>query len=161
MPSLVILGGGPAGNTCATVAATLGADVTLVERDIVGGAAHLWDCIPSKALIATGGELVELDRAYAMGLSAEGHLDIDALRERVASIEARLHRSVTTQLASQDVRVILGTGELKGPHEIVVDTNGVIEELSADFVVIATGSRPRVPDFVTIDRERVLTTRDA
>ena len=78
MPSLVILGDGPAGNTCASVAATLGADVTLIERDIVGGAAHLWDCIPSKALIATGGELVELDRAQTMGLSAEGRLDIDA-----------------------------------------------------------------------------------
>jgi pyruvate/2-oxoglutarate dehydrogenase complex dihydrolipoamide dehydrogenase (E3) component len=161
MPSLVILGGGPAGNTCATVAATLGADVTLVERDIVGGAAHLWDCIPSKALIATGGELVELDRAYAMGLKAEGHLDIDALRERVASIEGRLHRSITTQLASQRVRVIHGSAELKGPHEVVVDTSGVIEELSADYIVVATGSRPRVPDFVTIDGERVLTTRDA
>ena len=99
MPSLVILGAGPAGNTCASVAATLGADVTLVERDIVGGAAHLWDCIPSKALIATGGELVELDRAHAMGLSAQGHLDIDALRERVASIESRLHQSITTQLS--------------------------------------------------------------
>jgi dihydrolipoamide dehydrogenase len=161
MPSVVILGGGPAGNTCATVAATLGAEVTLIERDIVGGAAHLWDCIPSKALIATGGELVELDRAHAMGLQAEGHLDIDALRERVASIEDRLHRLVTTQLASQNVRVVHGSGELKGPHEVVVDTSGTIEELSADFVVIATGSRPRVPDFVTVDRERVLTTRDA
>jgi dihydrolipoamide dehydrogenase len=161
MPSLVILGGGPAGNTCATVAATLGAEVTLVERDIVGGAAHLWDCIPSKALIATGGELVELDRAHLMGLEAHGRLDIDALRERVASIEGRLHRSITTQLASQQVRVIHGSGELKGPHEVVIDTNGVIEELSADFVVVATGSRPRVPDFVTVDRQRVLTTRDA
>jgi len=161
MPSLVILGGGPAGNTCATVAATLGADVTLVERDIVGGAAHLWDCIPSKALIATGGELVELGRAHTMGLKAEGHLDIDALRERVASIEGRLHQLITTQLASQQVRVIHGTGELKGPHEVVIDTNGVIEELSADFVLVATGSRPRVPDFVVVDRERVLTTRDA
>ena len=86
----VIIGGGPAGNTAATHAARLGADVTLIERDIVGGAAHLWDCIPSKALIATGGELVELDRAHAMGLKAEGSLDIDALRERVASIEGRL-----------------------------------------------------------------------
>ncbi len=161
MPSLVILGGGPAGNTCASVAATLGAEVTLVERDIVGGAAHLWDCIPSKALIATGGELVELDRAQTMGLSAEGRLDIDALRVRVASIEDRLHELITTQLASQQVRVISGSGELKGPHEVVVDTNGVIEELSADFIVIATGSRPRVPDFVPVDRERVLTTRDA
>jgi dihydrolipoamide dehydrogenase len=161
MPSVVILGGGPGGNTCATVAATLGADVILVERDIVGGAAHLWDCIPSKALIATGGELVELGRAHTMGLEAAGKLDIDALRERVSSIEDRLHRNVTTQLASQNVRVIRGSGELKGPHEVVVDTNGVIEELSADFIVIATGSRPRVPDFADVDRERVLTTRDA
>ena len=45
----VILGGGPAGNTAATHAARLGADVTIVERDVIGGAAHLWDCIPSKA----------------------------------------------------------------------------------------------------------------
>jgi dihydrolipoamide dehydrogenase len=161
MPSVVILGGGPAGNTCATVAATLGADVTLVERDIVGGAAHLWDCIPSKALIATGGELVELDRAHAMGLKAEGQLDIDALRERVSSIEGRLHHMITTQLASQQVRIVHGRAELKGPHEVVVDTNGVIEELSADYIVVATGSRPRVPDFVPVDHERVLTTRDA
>ena len=65
---LVILGGGPAGNTCATVAATLGAEVTLVEREVIGGVAHLWDCIPSKALIATGGELSELQRARLMGL---------------------------------------------------------------------------------------------
>jgi dihydrolipoamide dehydrogenase len=161
MPSLVILGGGPAGNTCATVAATLGADVTLIERDIVGGAAHLWDCIPSKALIATGGELVELDRAHAMGLKAEGRLDIEALRERVSSIEGRLHQMISTQLASQQVRVIHGHAELKGPHEVVVDTNGVIEELAADYLVVATGSRPRVPDFVPVDGERVLTTRDA
>jgi dihydrolipoamide dehydrogenase len=57
--------------------------------------------------------------------------------------------------------VIHGRAELKGPHEVVVDTNGVIEEMSADFVVVATGSRPRVPDFVPVDHERVLTTRDA
>src|SRR6202043_4213079 len=91
---LVIIGGGPAGNTCATVAASLGAEVTLVERDVIGGAAHLWDCIPSKALIATGAELAELTRAAAMGLQAEGHLDIDALRDRVRSIEDRLHVSI-------------------------------------------------------------------
>jgi dihydrolipoamide dehydrogenase len=161
MPSVVILGGGPAGNTCASVAATLGADVTLVERDIVGGAAHLWDCIPSKALIATGGELLELGRSHSMGISAEGHLDVDALRERVASIEDRLHRAVVRGLESQNVRMINGTARFKDPHTIVVDTDGGLEEVSADFVAICTGSRPRIPDFVTIDRERVLTTRDA
>ena len=54
---LVIIGGGPAGNQAATQAAKLGAEVTIIERDIIGGAAHLWDCIPSKAMIASGGAL--------------------------------------------------------------------------------------------------------
>jgi dihydrolipoamide dehydrogenase len=161
MPSVVIVGAGPAGNTCASVAATLGADVTLVERDIVGGAAHLWDCIPSKALIATGGELAELGRARSMGLKAEGRLDIEALKERVSSIEARLHDSLTSLLDAQRVRVIMGTAKFKGPHELVVERPNGLEEISADFVVVCTGSRPRVPDFVTVDHERVLTTRDA
>jgi NAD(P)H dehydrogenase (quinone) len=161
MTSVLILGGGPAGNTCASVAATLGADVTLVERDIVGGAAHLWDCIPSKAMIATGGELIELSRARAMGLSAQGRLDVDALRERVASIEGRLHRSLVSLLDSQRVRVINGTARFKSPHEVVVETAAGLEEVSADFVLVSTGSRPRVPDFAAVDGERVLTTRDA
>ena len=71
----VIIGGGPAGNQAATYGARLGAEVVLVERDIVGGAAHLWDCIPSKTMIATGGELAELTRASAMGIQAAGALD--------------------------------------------------------------------------------------
>src|SRR4051812_36161166 len=158
---LVIIGGGPGGNTAATVAATLGAEVTLIERDIIGGAAHLWDCIPSKALIATGGELSELQRAHVMGLQASGALDIDALRERVQSIEARLHTSIRELLVSQGVRLVAGTGRFKGPHEIVVDTVTGLEEIEADVVLVATGSRPRVPDWAPIDGERVLTTRQA
>jgi dihydrolipoamide dehydrogenase len=158
---LAILGGGPAGNMCATVAATLGAQVTLVERDVIAGAAHLWDCIPSKAMIATGGELAELARSHVMGLKAEGEVDLDALRERVSSIEQRLHESIVELLESQKVRLLRGTGRLKGPHEVVVETAQGIEELEADFIVVATGSRPRVPEFAPVDGERVLTTRQA
>jgi pyruvate/2-oxoglutarate dehydrogenase complex dihydrolipoamide dehydrogenase (E3) component len=158
---VAILGGGPAGNTCATVAATLGAQVTLVERDVIAGAAHLWDCIPSKTMIATGAELAELGRSHVMGLQAQGGVDLDGLRERVSSIEQRLHESVVELLESQKVRLIRGTGRLKGPHEVVVETAGGIEELESDFVVVATGSRPRVPEFAPVDGERVLTTRQA
>ncbi|HEY7133740.1 MAG TPA: FAD-dependent oxidoreductase [Acidimicrobiia bacterium] len=158
---VAIVGGGPAGNTAATVAATLGAEVTIIERDIVGGAAHLRDCIPSKAMIATGGALAELTRAQAMGLAAEGHLDLRAVHERVASIEARLHASVCGLLESQGVRIIRGTGQLKGPHSVTAETEHGVEEVDADFIVLATGSRPRVPEFVHIDGERVLTTRQA
>ena len=65
----VIIGGGPGGTSCATHAARLGAEVILIERDIVGGAAHLLDCIPSKAMIATGGAMAEMKRATQMGLA--------------------------------------------------------------------------------------------
>jgi dihydrolipoamide dehydrogenase len=158
---LVIVGGGPAGNTCATVAATLGADVTLVEREIIGGAAHLWDCIPSKALIATGGELSELRRAPEMGLqAAEGVLDVGALKRRIRSIQGHLHSSVQELLESQGVRLLSGTARFKDDHTVVAETDGGLEEIEADVIVVATGSRPRVPDFATVDGERVLTTRD-
>lgn len=158
---LVIIGGGPGGNTCATVAASLGAEVTLVERDIVGGAAHLWDCIPSKALIATGGELAELTRAPTMGLRAQGALDIDALRRRVEAIESHLHGQLCSLLTSQGVRLMMGTAGFKDPHTVVVENDAGLEELEADYVVVATGSRPRVPEFAPVDGERVLTTRQA
>jgi dihydrolipoamide dehydrogenase len=157
---LVIIGGGPAGNTCASVAATLGAEVTLVEREIVGGAAHLWDCIPSKALIATGGELSELDRATTMGLSAAGELDVDALKRRIDSIEQHLHDSTMELLTSQAVRLVMGTARLKDANTVVVESTDSSEEIHGDFLVVATGSRPRVPEFAAIDSTRILTTRD-
>src|SRR6478735_4413706 len=160
---LVIIGGGPAGNADATHAARLGADVTLVERDIVGGAAHLWDCIPSKAMIATGGAMNEMRRAEGMGLQpVHADVDFDALRIRIGAIENRLESSVTGLLGSQSVRMIRGTGRLVGPHEVEVTcADGDIERLPADFIVLSTGSRPRIPDFATVDGERVLTTRHA
>ena len=156
---LVILGGGPAGNTAATVAATLGADVTLIERDLVGGAAHLLDCVPSKAMIATGGELAGLRRAHLMGLRADGELDVDALRARVAGIEEQLRVSVRSLLESQGVRLIHGAGRFVDAHTVVVDGGG--EAVTGDVFLIATGSRPRIPEWAPLDNERVLTTREA
>src|SRR5262245_28294392 len=147
----VIIGGGPAGNTAATVAAALGAEVTLIERDVVGGAAHLWDCIPSKAVIATAGELTELTRARTMGLSADGALDVAALRERVANIERHLRESVTGLLESQGVRILRGTGRLTGAHEVVADTEAGEVAVEADAILLATGSRPRLPDWAQVD----------
>ena len=157
----MIIGAGPAGNTAATVAATLGAQVTLIERDVVGGSAHLLDCIPSKAMIATGGGLRAVERAPAMGLIGHAELDLDALRSRVTGIEQRLHFGLTSLLESQGVRIIQGSGRLKGPNEVVVETADGVEELKADAILLSTGSRPRVPDFAPVDGERVLTTRDA
>ncbi len=159
---VVIIGGGPAGNRCATDAARLGADVVMIERDIVGGAAHLLDCIPSKAMIATGGAISFINRAEGMGLvDVEAGIDVDALKERVQSIEEKLHGQMVDLLTSQGVRIVRGTGRLNGPNLVVADTDEGPIEFEAEVVVLSTGSRPRIPDFAHPDGDRILTTRDA
>ncbi len=158
----VVVGGGPAGVQAATYAVRLGGTVTLVEDNIVGGAANLWDCIPSKAMIATGGALSFAKRMEAMGLDTERpQVDLDALRQRIHGITDQMNRSMVELLESQGVRIIRGVGRMKGPHEVVVETAAGVEELQADAVLLSTGSRPRVPEWCQPDGDRVLTTRDA
>ena len=158
----VIVGGGPGGNMAATYAARLGAEVTLIERDVLGGAAHLWDCIPSKTMIATGGAMRFSRRVEGMGLEHQDpHLDLAAQRRRVEGIESHICGQVTTLLESQGVRIIRGSGRIKGPHEVVAETEAGIEEIDADAILISTGSRPRIPAWAEPDGQRVLTTRQA
>ncbi len=159
----VIIGGGPGGVNAAATAARLGAEVSLIEEGIIGGAANLWDCIPSKAMIATGGVMTLAGRARMMGLEPlKPGLDLAALRERVRNIERHLSESLASQLDSQGVRVVRGRGRLAGHHEVVAELAGGEEvHLEADAVLLATGSNPRVPEWCTIDHERVLLTRDA
>ena len=159
----VIIGGGPGGTACATHAARYGANVTLIEKDLVGGAAHLLDCIPSKAMIATGGAMSMMNHAAEMGLAkVEVSLDFDALRDRILEIEERLEHSVRSLLESQKVNIIEGVGALTGPNSVSVQHNdGKTSTLEADVIVLATGSRPRIPDWAPIDGQRVLTTRHA
>lgn len=161
---MVIIGGGPAGNTCATHAARFGAEVTLIERDVVGGAAHLWDCIPSKAMIATGGTLQLVNSSASMGLTpVSASLDFEALTRRIGGIEERLRSSTAGLLERQGVRLIAGSGRLVSARQVAVEPldGGPTELLDADVVVLSTGSRPRIPDWAPIDGRRVLTTRDA
>ena len=159
----VIIGAGPAGVQAATNAARMGAEVVIVEKDVMGGAANLWDCIPSKAMIATGGMLALARRSDALGIDRmeDAEIDLETLRLRISQISEHLRNSICELLDSQGVRVITGTGRLKGPHEVVAETASGVEELSADAVLLSTGSRPRVPDWCRPDGVRLLTTRDA
>jgi dihydrolipoamide dehydrogenase len=158
----VIVGGGPAGSQAAMHAARVGVDVALVERDVIGGAANLWDCIPSKAMIATGGAMSFLGRAPGMGLcTIEGRLDLPGLRRRIGSITGRLEETTISILRSQQVELVKGAGRLEGPGLVVAETAEGDRELPADAILVATGSRPRIPQWAQIDGERVLATREA
>ena len=121
---VVVIGGGPAGHDAATYAARFGGEVTLIERDIVGGSAHLRDCVPSKSMIATGGALSFARRLDGMGLAnVETGIEAEHLRERIDGIMSRLETSVTELLKSQGVQIIRGTGELVDTHRVKATTD--------------------------------------
>src|SRR5437763_11360069 len=115
-------------------------------------------------MIATGGAMSCARRSELFGLQDETppELDTAALKARLADIEGHLHRGIVDLLDSQGVRMVNGVGRLKGPHEVVVETqDGGMEEFEADAILLSTGSRPRIPDWCEPDGQRVLTTRQA
>ena len=157
----VILGGGPGGNTAATTAARLGAEVTMIERDVVGGAAHLWDCIPSKSMIATGRAISRTRAIGGMGLATvDTAVDVSTLTERIERVKDTMRDNIAGLLASQGVRMLRGTGRFTGPNTVLVDGADGVEELEFDAALVSTGSRPRIPEWCTPDGDRILTTRD-
>jgi len=133
----------------------------MIERDVVGGAAHLWDCIPSKTMIATGGAISYSERIEGMGLAdVTTAVDNDGLTNRVEAIKDRMSADTTQLLASQGVEIVRGTARFTGPHSVAVDTAIGTREINFDAALIATGSRPRIPDWCHPDGDRILTTRD-
>ena len=145
----------------ASYAARFGAEVTLIEREIIGGAAHLLDCIPSKAMIATGGAMSFTRRIAGMGLEEQAvEVDIEALTQRIGGITHRLQGNTTQLLESQGVRLIKGTARMVTAHDIEVTSATGVERIAADAVLIATGSSPRIPEWCHPDGERILVTRD-
>jgi dihydrolipoamide dehydrogenase len=158
---LVIIGGGPAGTQAATTAASKGGRVTLIEKEIVGGAAHLWDCIPSKTMAASALRHSSVRNAAKLGLAIEPtRVDTRALAERIRVITGDINRNWLELLASQSVEVIHGHGRFVSDREVVVDDASGQRPISFDRAMISTGSAPRVPDWAPVDGERVLTTRD-
>ena len=120
---LLIIGGGPAGTQAATTAAMKGARVTIVEKDIVGGAAHLWDCSPSKTMAASALRHTSVRNAAKLGLVNDpGQVDPVGLSRRINEITSDINRNWVDLLGSQQVEMIEGVGRFLSANEAVVET---------------------------------------
>jgi dihydrolipoamide dehydrogenase len=163
---VVIIGGGPGGYEAALVAAQLGAQVTVADRDGLGGACVLTDCVPSKTLIATSGMMAGLDDAPGLGIRPDpargdsspavlAEVDAPRLYARVRDLARAQSADVAARLAAEGVEVISGAARLDGPRSVVVGQTRV----AADVVLVATGARPRELPGAVPDGERLLTCR--
>jgi dihydrolipoamide dehydrogenase len=154
--AVVSLGGGPGGYEAALVAAQLGAQVTVVDSDGLGGACVLTDCVPSKTLIATSTTMSVLHGAEDLGIRAggrpgwgRGSVDAPRLYARVKALAKAQSADVALRLAAEGVQIVPGPGAvLAGGRRI-----------EAGSVLVATGALPRVLPGAEPDGERILTWR--
>ena len=164
---VVIVGGGPGGYEAALVAAQLGAEVTVVDRDGLGGSAVLTDCVPSKTLIATAELMSDLATAPELGIAfadqegdAAHHVAVDLGRvnRRVLKLAADQSGDIARRVEREGVRVVRGRGRLEGTSAVQVELpDGQSETLPADAVLVATGASPRTLPTAQPDGERILT----
>jgi NAD(P)H dehydrogenase (quinone) len=160
---VVVLGGGPGGYEAALVAAQLGADVTVVYTDGVGGSAVLTDCVPSKTLIATAELMADMDDAEELGIRFPGTTgaptaELGKVNARVKRLALAQSSDIEGKLVKEGVRVLRAHGRLDGPEKVVATSaDGTEEVLAADAVLLATGAAPRTLDTACPDGERILT----
>ena len=160
MTRIVIIGGGPGGYEAALVAAQLGAEVTVVERNGPGGSCVLTDCVPSKTLIATSVRKQALLDAASLGVRFDGapdggtgvRVDLPQVNRRVKELARAQSNDIANRLAAEGVDVIEGEGRLVDPQRVRVGNRTI----RADVVIIATGATPRVLPGSEPDGERIL-----
>ncbi|MGB0100339.1 MAG: NAD(P)H-quinone dehydrogenase [Nocardioides sp.] len=164
---VVIIGGGPGGYEAAHVAAQLGAEVTVVDSDGVGGSAVLTDCVPSKTLIATAEVMSDLSGAAELGVEFQDavgdaataiRVDLERLNARVKALATSQSEDIERRLTRDGVTVVKGRARLDGPNRVVIrHADGREETRDADAVLVATGAAPRTLPTAQPDGERILT----
>jgi pyruvate/2-oxoglutarate dehydrogenase complex dihydrolipoamide dehydrogenase (E3) component len=161
---VAIIGGGPGGYEAALVAAQLGAEVTLVDSDGIGGSAVLTDCVPSKTLIATAEIMADFEVADELGIripggsTSDAEVDLARVNERVLGLARAQSHDIADRLDRDGIRRLAGVGRLDGPRRVVAELEGGGEEtVEADTVLVATGAAPRTLPTAEPDGERILT----
>ncbi len=160
---VTVIGGGPGGYIAALRAAALGGEVTLVEKENLGGTCLNWGCIPSKIMKNSADVLLKCKEAGEFGISITGEVapDMTALMARKDRILESQRKGIDGLLSSRGVTVEMGTGRISAPGQVeVTDSQGNSKTLTYDKLIIATGTKPlNVPDF-PFDHERVLSSND-
>jgi dihydrolipoyl dehydrogenase len=148
---ITVIGAGPGGYVAAIRAAQLGAEVTVIENDNVGGTCLNWGCIPSKVLITTAELYEKFHRAAEFGITVEGTVrpDMEHLMARKNKVIQAQTKGILSLFGHHHVNYIKGTGYIKSPGLAgVKSAEGQELEVPWDKLILATGTRPfEIPAF--------------
>lgn len=152
--TLAVIGGGPGGYVAAIRAAQLGADVTLIEKNALGGTCLNVGCIPTKALLHTAEVYTQGKNGAHCGVMTEVHLDFAKAQNHKAALVKQLVNGVGGLLAAAKVRVLAGTATFTGKNTLTIAMKDGIKTLSFDKIIVATGSVPVMPPIPGIESKQ-------
>lgn len=161
---VAVIGAGPGGYAAAFRAADLGLEVTLIDPETNPGGVCLYrGCIPSKAFLHVARVIREAREADAWGVSfAAPRIDVVKLREWKESVVTKLTSGLAALAKARGVRQIQGRATFVDAHTLIVDgARPGRHKVEFDNAIIATGSRPALPDALVLDSERVMTSTGA
>jgi NAD(P) transhydrogenase len=157
---LVVIGSGPGGQKAAIAAAKLDRRVAVVERpDMLGGVCVNTGTIPSKTLREAILYLTGVDQReiYGQSYRVKDDITVGDLTARTRHVVSRENDVVRNQLARNHVMIIGGLAYFVGPHAVEVDDGaGRIRKVTAEKIVIATGTRPARPSSVAFDEKTII-----
>ena len=157
---VVVIGGGPCGYVAAIRAAQLGLKTSLIEKDTVGGLCLNWGCIPSKALLRNAEVLNLIKNSKEFGIQIDNFTpDFSEAVKRSRKVVKKLTSGVGFLLKKNKVDLISDTATLNSSNEIKLQNADKI--ITADNIILATGSNFREFPNMPIDEKRVITSRQA
>ena len=157
---VAVIGGGPGGYVAALKAAMLGAEVTVIEKNKLGGTCLNVGCIPTKALLASSDVLRTVQEAKNFGINVEGEIkpDFEAIVARKQKVTDELVAGIQSLFDKRGVKKIDGFGKLIDKNTIeVTKDDGSVEEVKADKIILANGSIPTVFPFMPYNGKNVIT----
>jgi len=158
--NIVIVGGGTGGYVAAIRAAQLGAQVTLIEKDTLGGTCVNRGCIPTKALLQSADILAKIRHAEAFGISVDKvSIDFSVITKRKEAVVKRLVDGVAYLMRKHRIKVIKGIGTLIDFKTVSI--LGENDKINADSIVIATGSKASTVPIKGINESGVMTSDEA
>jgi dihydrolipoamide dehydrogenase len=162
---IIVIGGGPAGYTCALRLAQLGKQVTLVDKDGpggLGGLCLLHGCIPSKALIHAASAFDEVKHLGDLGITVgEVKLDWVKTQEWKNRVIRQLNSGLEALFKQYNIEIVKGTAVFQSQKRLAVTTDNGVRAFEFRKAVIATGSTPRKLAEAAFDGVNILSSREA
>ncbi|OQW30053.1 MAG: dihydrolipoyl dehydrogenase [Nitrospira sp. SG-bin1] len=155
---VAVIGAGPGGYAAAFHAADLGLRTALIDQEPqLGGVCLLRGCIPSKALLHVAKLLTDAEEANSWGIRfGEPQIDLEVLRDRTKAVIGKLTKGVQTLAKSRTVDVYQARATFTNPTTLALSGPDGTRTLSCAHTILATGSRPAIPEFLRLDDPRVM-----